>query len=177
VLKPTLPNVSGPITIRFTGQKIISSKFNLTVPDATVTFDDANTCARATYNSSGGWTITAPKVALSGNLFLSGLAYQVPLSLPGGVKPVTWSGTFTADTPGVSLQWKWAAAVYTQFGSVIGTVKANDDNNHDCLIHNSDHAGTPENWKPYVVGGARGGGGSNFTGSLSGTQTVAPCGQ
>lgn len=36
---------------------------------------------------------------------------------------------------------------------------------------NSDHAGTPECWKSFVVGGAHGGGGSTFTGSYSGTLT------
>src|SRR5204863_307298 len=40
--------------------------------------------------------------------------------------------------------------------------------------NNSDHAGTPESFKSFVVGGARGGGGSNYTGSLSGTVTVVP---
>jgi hypothetical protein len=177
VLKPTLPNeVTGPITIHFINQKITSSKFTNTVPDSTVIFDNAFTCASATC-VSGNWVITAPKSGLSGNLFLSGLAYTVPQTIPGGLKPVTWSGTFTTDTPGVALQWKWAAAVYTQFGAVCGAVKATDDNAHDCLYpQNSDHAGTPENWKPYVIGGARGGGGSDYTGSLSGAQKVGPCG-
>ena len=38
---------------------------------------------------------------------------------------------------------------------------------------NGDQAGTPENVKQYVVGGARGGGGSNFTGSYSSTRTCS----
>jgi len=38
-----------------------------------------------------------------------------------------------------------------------------------CLYNDSEHAGTPENKKQFVTGGARGGGGSNFTGSWSGT--------
>jgi hypothetical protein len=37
---------------------------------------------------------------------------------------------------------------------------------------NSDHAGTPERFLEFVIGGAMGGGGSNFTGSYSGTKTV-----
>ena len=40
---------------------------------------------------------------------------------------------------------------------------------------NSYHAGTPEYRKDYVIGGARGGGGSNYTGSLSGTKSKVPC--
>jgi hypothetical protein len=59
-------------------------------------------------------------------------------------------------------------------------VKPTDDNNvfsEDCVnsssdcsgqYRNSDHAGTPENFKEFVIGGARGGGGSNWTGSWSG---------
>jgi hypothetical protein len=34
---------------------------------------------------------------------------------------------------------------------------------------NPDHAGTVENFKPYVIGGATGGSGWNYTGGLSGT--------
>jgi hypothetical protein len=45
----------------------------------------------------------------------------------------------------------------------------------DLKDKNSDHAGTPENFKPFVIGGARGGGGSNYTGLYSGTGKVTPC--
>src|SRR5262249_2005178 len=48
-----------------------------------------------------------------------------------------------------------------------------DANNHNPYL-NSDHAGTPENFKSYVTGGATGGGGSNYTGSLSATASVVP---
>jgi len=48
------------------------------------------------------------------------------------------------------------------------------DDNRASAYQNSDHAGTPENFTPYVVGGATGGGGSNFTGSYSGTSACTP---
>ena len=48
------------------------------------------------------------------------------------------------------------------------------DSNSASQYHNSDHAGTPENFKSFVTGGARGGGGSNFTGSYSATGHVSP---
>jgi hypothetical protein len=60
--------------------------------------------------------------------------------------------------------------VYTSFNpnyTALG-VKPVDDNDAS-IYHNSDHAGTPENYKQNVIGGARGGGGSNYTGSYSGT--------
>jgi hypothetical protein len=48
------------------------------------------------------------------------------------------------------------------------------DDNKASAYKNSDHAGTPESFKAFVTGGARGGGGSNYTGSWSGTDGVTP---
>jgi len=123
------------------------------------------------------WVTHAPSSGLvAGNTFLSGLSYQVPGNLHGGIRNVTWRGSFTIDTPGVRLNWQLAAAVYTSFSSNYNAlgVKPVDDN-HASKYKNSDHAGTPENFKPYVTGGATGGGGSNYTGSLSATARVGPC--
>src|SRR5205823_2588683 len=71
--------------------------------------------------------------------------------------------------------WKWAAAVYSQLSSNWNTlgVKPVDDNSASAY-QNSDHAGTPENYKAYVTGGATGGGGSNWTGGYSGTASATP---
>ena len=65
--------------------------------------------------------------------------------------------------------------MYSQFGtdnSSLGVkpVDASDLSSYQ----NSDHAGTPESFKSFVTGGACGGGGSNYTGSYSGTATVTP---
>ena len=166
---------SSPVTIRFFNQKVTSASFTLTVPDAVVTFDPLATTATTTF-SGGQWVTHVPSSGLAGNTFLSGLAYQLPGNLPGGLNPVTWSGTFVSDTAGVQVKWKWAAAAYSHFSSnynLLG-VKPVDDN-HASQYQNSDHAGTPENFKAYVIGGARGGGGSNYTGSYSGTKSVTPC--
>ena len=58
------------------------------------------------------------------------------------------------------LQWQWAAAFYTQFSTdlnAIGVKPIDGDKNNPYT--NSDHAGSPENLKAFVSGGARGGGG------------------
>lgn len=113
---------------------------------------------------------------VSSSGWATGSAFVVPASgLPGGINPVTWSGTFfSAASVPLSVNWQWAAAVYTQLNATnynaLG-VKAVDDN-HFLPYQNADHAGTPENFKSYVTGGARGGGGSNYTGGLSGTASV-----
>lgn len=89
---------------------------------------------------------------------------------------MTWSGVIVLDSPTANLQWQWAAAVYTSFNSdnnALG-VKPVDDTKAS-LYKNSDHAGTPENFKTRVTGGATGGGASNYTGSYSGTGSVGPC--
>ena len=79
--------------------------------------------------------------------------------------------TITVDRVGVSVNWQWAAAVYpmAHFSANDGAlgVKSVDDNKLDPLYQNSDHAGTPENFKTFVVAGGTGGGGSNYTGSYS----------
>src|SRR5207247_4277263 len=49
--------------------------------------------------------------------FLDGLGFPVPVNFPGGVGPVTWSGRFAVDQPGVKVTWHWAAAVYTSFST------------------------------------------------------------
>jgi hypothetical protein len=88
---------------------------------------------------------------------------------------VTWTATFSSDTGGIKVNWQWAAAAYTpaaNFGDYNAlNVKPVDDPNQSA-IRNSDHAGTPELNRPFVTGGAMGGGGSNFTGSYSGTASL-----
>jgi hypothetical protein len=157
-------------TIQFAAN---SQTHNIGTPFGQVTFDPNATSATTTYG--GDWETTVPSQS-SGNTFLTSSEFVVPAGgLSGGINPVTWSGTFfsTANVP-LTVNWQWAAAIYTQFNetdyNALG-VKAVDDN-HFSPYQNSDHAGTPENFKSYVTGGARGGGGSNYTGSLSGTASV-----
>jgi hypothetical protein len=81
---------------------------------------------------------------------------------------------FTANPSSLTVDWQWAASVYTKFGDYGALdVKSVDDPNHSAN-HLSDHAGTPELFKSFVVGGACGGGGSNYTGSLSATDGGKP---
>ncbi len=97
---------------------------------------------------------------------------------------VTWTGNFSTNTAGLKISWKWGAAVYQNNSTVAGAaadpnligVKPTHTNACGYLSGSakSDHAGTPENIAKSVLGGARGGGGSNYTGSWSGT-SVAPC--
>ncbi|MGC1322032.1 MAG: hypothetical protein WA849_07610 [Candidatus Udaeobacter sp.] len=95
------------------------------------------------------------------------------MTIFGGLKNITWSGVITSDTPGVSVNWQWAAAVYTNFSADYNAlgVKPVDDNKAS-QYKNPDNGGTPENFKSSVIGGATGGGGANYTGGYSGTGSV-----
>ncbi len=66
----------------------------------------------------------------------------------------------------MKINWQWAAAVYP--------------NPHFSLDYNAIEikpVTMPDtrNFKPYVIAGATGGGGSNYTRGLSGTAAVGPC--
>jgi hypothetical protein len=148
----------------------------LAVPNAFITFDPNATSATTHYDAATNtWFTILPSTGLSGSQFLDALVFPVTTALPGGISNVTWQGDFMTSAPGISVQWQWAAAVYpaanfsTDYNAL--GVKPTDDNHHSAYL-NSDHAGTPENYKSYVLGGATGGGGSNYTGGYSGTAKV-----
>lgn len=157
-------------TVTFTAN---STNYVLPVPDAVVTFAPSGTIA--TSFSGGTWQTTTHKSGLAGNTWLSGFGYASP-GLPGGINPVTWQGHFWTDVPGLTLNWQWSAAVYTSFNTDYSTlnVKPIDDNASVGPWFNADKAGVPEAYKSFVTGGARGGGGSNWTGSMSATGSVVP---
>jgi len=127
---------------------------------------------------AGKWVTTVPLSLAGSNTFLAGVPYFAAAGLPGALKPNTWSGTFIPSRPGITVDWKWAAAVYTTFGAPGSLGVKPVDSNKASVYKNSDHAGTPENFKQYVTGGAMGGGGSNWTGSYSATKkAILVCGQ
>jgi hypothetical protein len=168
-----------PTTIFFTNSHITFTanaiNYDLVVPNATISVASAGAeSASTTYNSGANtWftNIAGPNALMTDNTWLSGLGFLTPGTGFGNLD-VTWTADFTATTA-VQLKWQAAAAVYTSFSSdndALG-VKPTDDNNASIYL-NADHAGTPENFKTFVVGGGTGGGGSNYTGSYSPTTTV-----
>lgn len=146
-----------------------SQNYSIVVPNAQIFFNPSASSPSTIYNGTT-WltTTTAPNSTLT---FMQGVNFTVPLGgLPGGINPVTWSADFTTDTPGVGLSWKWAAAVYTSGADFTNL------NNIGVWSTNSGgiQPGAPMNESSFVTGGARGGGGSNYTGSFSGSAAVVP---
>ena len=177
------------VTIDFTNGNISftagGTSHSLAVPNARITFSPSATCTSTSFDSATGtWETTVP-VSGDDEIFLTGLAWPVPSGgLPGGANPVKFSGTYSSETnaPGLSIEMKWGAAAYSSFTTDYNALQVKAGHQTACGLSNGDHAGTPEGvnntntpWKKFVVGGARGGGGSNFTGSWSGTLSINIC--
>ena len=177
-------------TITFTASTIsftADQPYTVNVPNAQVTFDPNAVCASTTFDTGTNTWMTTVPLSGSDEIFLDGLAFPVPAGFAlvnGRVQgPVSWQGTFASDTAGISVAWKWGAAVYKKFSLDYNVLGVKPTHTRACLYQNSDHAGTPEGvdsgsgrpFKDFVTGGARGGGGSNWTGSWSGTAGVSVC--
>jgi hypothetical protein len=170
-------------TIFFQNSTVHYGATTLFVPNAQITFSPSTTCATTSFNTATNTWITTVPISGSDEIFLSGLSYPLTAPLAGGTNPVTWTGTFTSNTAGITVNWKWGAAVYTTFSTDYNLLKVKPTHSASCAYNNSDHAGTPEGtdtssgklFKSFVTGGARGGGGANFTGSWSGTVSVPVC--
>lgn len=151
------------------------TQFHLNLPGALVTYSPGATTATTVWNSTSSEWVTTVPASYSGDVFASGVPFLVPAGGLSAGAHVTWWVNFHSSEGCLSFNWKFAAAVYTDFphwGSYgkIGVKPV--DSNSLSVYKNSHHAGTPENYTAYVTGGAMGGGGSNFTGSYSGTGSV-----
>lgn len=149
-----------------------NTNITLEVPDAFVLFSNGVPMATTTFSNGVWMTIASPG---EGKTFLSGLQWQVPFNLdnPTGnvwgrdkddghgfhrrVNSATWCGRFAVDAPGVVVQWQWGAVVHSSMSADCNAlgVKPVDDNHESCWA-NSDPAGTCENFKPFLICGARG---------------------
>jgi len=166
---------SSGATIFFQSSTIQFGNATVSVPNAQVTFSPTASCASTSFNSATNTWVTIVPIAGSDEIFLSGLSYPLAAPISGGTNPVTWTGTFSTNTPGVQIQWKWGAAVYSTFSANYNLLAVKPTHQNACSVNNGDHAGTPESsYQKYVIGGARGGGGSNFTGSWTGTVSANP---
>jgi hypothetical protein len=172
--------LNGTISFDYTSAGV-PKHAQLTVPATYITFSPTATQASTTFDSTANAWQTVVPANTRQNVFLGGLAYLVPSTIDGGsVKSITWSGSFWSSTAGASMTWKWAAAVYNtvQYPQLFADLNAIAVQPVDGDNGSSDHAGTPEGIvmghpvKNQVIGGARGGGGSNATGGYSGTTSV-----
>lgn len=172
-----------PFSVDITNSKVTftskdSSHTNIVVdaPNAVITFEPSGTTASDSF-SGGTWDVTAAYNA-SGNVLLDAVAFLIPSGIQiAQANPVTWTADFSTNTKtSFTLNWAWAAAAYSS-----SCTDMNSSSTYGALgvkaADNSVHAGTPATCSTitsYLEPGARGGGGSNWTGSLSGTVAVKP---
>jgi predicted amino acid-binding ACT domain protein len=144
--------------------------YTFPVPDCQVNFSPGCTTAGCSFDGTS-WTTTLP-CAGDDQIFLSGcgIPWQSDFA---NCHSVCWSGTFSCDVPGTTCNWQWSAACYKCNLGSCGSVNVKSCHNTPCGYPGGDQAGTPENCKPSCQGGACGGGGSNYTGSWSGTESCS----
>ncbi len=177
---------STPTTVYFTGQSINlqlvgGNGIPLTIPapNSEVVFSSSAKSATTTYCAPAsktstppcafaGWTTTVP-VGFTGNVFIGGVAYQAPTSVSLAGAKADWEGVFSGTTVSFTLQWQWAAGVYSTLGtSTFGSsafytaleVKPIDAATGSTYLNN-DNAGTPENFVTNFIGSATGGHGQS----------------
>ncbi len=159
-----------PTTVNITNVTIALGGQTYTMPDASITFSPTATSASTHFDSAANrWISIVPTSQAGADPFMTGLGLMLPSGLAGGQNPVIMQATFSSNA-NVSIDWQWSAAVYTQFSA--------DYNDLGVLtVDGGGQSGTPTNFERFVRGGARGGGGSNFTGSNSATGHVKLTGQ
>lgn len=169
-----LSNLNGVITFTITNGTISftanGQQYTLSVPNSKIRFDGSASNATTQFVNNA-WETTIPKNN-NGFVFLAGLSYLVPANLPGNISNVTWSAKISIDRANITPTWKWAASVYTTLGSYSAIGVKPRDNKDKTPFNNSDKAGTPELYKSFLVAGAKGTGGSNYTGDYSSTSSA-----
>ncbi len=135
------------------------------VPNGVVTFNSSvqSSGAKTGFDlTNNRWSTNVAKNGATGNTFVTGFAFPVPVNFPTGIQNVTFSAAFSTDTPGITMQWQWNAAVYTQFSNTYATTTNSNVlgvNSEDgtANANGTDPAGTPETCKQYATFGATGG--------------------
>jgi hypothetical protein len=152
--------------VYFTGVTLVVNSTTYALPDGQVVFNPSVSAPVTVANADGSWTTTVSPTT-SGDIFFDGDAIPVDSNLENGGHGNTGSTlSFSTNSNDSSLdfQWQWGAAVYTSWpgnaAALIEPVQANGL-----------QPGAPQNpaVQKDLIQGPRGGGGSNFTGSWSGT--------
>src|ERR1043166_6179586 len=103
---------STPVTLSITQSVITFTSngqvFNLTTPNARITFDPNATQSVTSFDALSNTLITTvPSSQAGADPFMTGLAFVVPNGgLPGGINPVSWTATFSSSDPNISGSWQ-----------------------------------------------------------------------
>lgn len=146
--------------------------YQIPMPAAKVVVANSATAGTSFDGVHHRWQTTVP-TAVSGNVFLSGVAWRAPANLPGGIQNVTVSTRLSATQANLAAGWSWGAAVYSSFDRDYGTMQiVPTDAAAYNPFNNSHPAGSPEVDLGSLVAGAR----SLGQGDYVGTRTTAATG-
>jgi hypothetical protein len=165
-------NAANPLTITLLNSevKFVSNgiSYILSMPPAIITFSTTTLTPTTTWSDAAWYKTKLPCSEINNDeVFLSGFAFLVPaLGIPGGLSPVIWEGEFYSSVNGIELEHQLGAAVYSKFTTLPSLIPDYSNANIQ-LLHQALHAGAPMTYKDFVIGGARGGGGSNYTGGFT----------
>ena len=159
--------------------------YAIAMPDSTVLLDPSISVPRRLWSGLENLDVAYSPSQVSREALFDALAYRAPEPfIPRSSGPVTWTATFAASRPGVTIEWAWGAAVYSQIGPV-GTFRlkplsgpiaqVDPQAGAPDLYENADPAGTPEAYKQYLVAGAMGSGPPQYTGARSEPASVIAC--
>ncbi len=167
---------NAPIRIAVVQQRITFGEWPhvITMPNSLITLDPSTSEPQRWWTNDALWSVTyAPSQVPEA--FFNGMPFTAPEPfVPGYSGPVTWTATFIASRPGVTLRWAWSAAVYSHFG-LNGHLLVKPLTAAVPSFQNADPAGTPELFKQNVIAGAMGTGAPQYTGARSNTASVTAC--
>ncbi|HEV3091720.1 MAG TPA: hypothetical protein VGX91_09835 [Candidatus Cybelea sp.] len=179
--------ITSPIRIDVHQSRITfgSWPYVITMPDSTVVLDPSVSVPYRLWTGPQKLNVRYSPSQVSKEALFDALPYEAPAPfIPRSSGPVTWTATFAASRPGISIDWAWSAAVYSQFGAV-GTfqlkplsgpiAQVEPQAGPPDLYENADPAGTAEAYKQYVIAGAMGGGAPQYTGERSEPNSVTAC--
>jgi hypothetical protein len=154
-------------TVQFTGVTFVLNGQTYPLPDDFLIFDPSapatpTTSFDSTFLPNGRWVTTLNPNNLFDEIFFDWQAVPVDANISGGAS-ATISYTTKSTDNDLAFSWQWSAAAYTYWPG---------NNQAEILpFHQSLHAGTPLNpaVQQSLIQGPRGDGGSNYTGSWSGT--------
>jgi hypothetical protein len=174
---------SKPIRIYVRQSRITFGRWQhvITMPDSIITIDPSTKYPQRWWVRNTTWSTSYAPSQIS-EAFFDGMPYAAPEEfIPGFSGPVTWTATFTASRPGITVRWAWSAAVYSRFG-VLGQVLVKPLTAPIAPFpgpaeqyQNNDPAGTPEAYKQFVIEGAMGSGTPQYTGARSDSASVIAC--
>ena len=145
--------------------------YSLPVPNGVVVFSSSATKAQTTFDPKiGMWYTVIPRSNRQQESFLAGVSLPLAAPLPAGITNVTWSARFESSDPQLKVEWKWGAAVYSQFTDTYAEMTVNAQAATQSA--SSGPAGTPQNFKTYLRPGGTGNGGNNFVGNSTSAENI-----